>query len=282
VNDPCWKEWSETAPLTTFEGKAYVQSTEPMPVPAPRAAEARLWLPPQRFGGVTWEGPEDMPETYARSSHEIRDAWCRVLNFLVAASLVLLFTPLMVLIALAVKLTSRGPVIYVQERVGLDRRSGRGGRIPRNRRRSDRGGKIFRVYKFRTMCYRPAEPQKWAAKGDPRVTRLGRLLRSYRLDELPQLFNVLKGDMNVVGPRPEQPDIFQALRDKVDGYADRQRVLPGITGWAQVNQHYDQCVEDVKRKLEFDLDYISRRSPLEDLKIMTRTPVVMVLRQGSQ
>jgi lipopolysaccharide/colanic/teichoic acid biosynthesis glycosyltransferase len=111
---------------------------------------------------------------------------------------------------------------------------------------------------------------------------VGRFLRAYRLDELPQLFNVLKGDMNVVGPRPEQPEIFKELREKVDGYQHRQRVLPGITGWAQVNHHYDQCVEDVKRKLEYDLDYISRRSPVEDLMIMTRTPVVMVLKQGSR
>jgi lipopolysaccharide/colanic/teichoic acid biosynthesis glycosyltransferase len=122
----------------------------------------------------------------------------------------------------------------------------------------------------------------WASDNDPRITLVGRFLRAYRLDELPQLFNVFKGDMNVVGPRPEQPEIFQQLRDRVDGYADRQRVLPGITGWAQVNHHYDQCVDDVKRKLEYDLDYISRRSPLEDLRIMTRTPVVMVLKQGSR
>jgi lipopolysaccharide/colanic/teichoic acid biosynthesis glycosyltransferase len=122
----------------------------------------------------------------------------------------------------------------------------------------------------------------WAAEDDPRITTVGRFLRAYRLDELPQLFNVLRGDMNVVGPRPEQPEIFSKLREDVDGYAQRQRVLPGITGWAQVNHHYDQCVEDVTKKLELDLDYISRRSPLEDLKIMTRTPVVMVLRQGSR
>ena len=246
--------------------------------------EAR-WLPPQRFGGVTWDVP--VPETAPRplrTSREIRDRWCRFLNIAAASALLVVFAVPMVLIALAVKLTSRGPVLYTQDRVGLDRRRGRGGRLPENRRGTDRGGRIFQVYKFRTMKHvsGATSEQVWAAKNDPRITAVGRFLRAYRLDELPQLFNVLKGDMNVVGPRPEQPEIFQELREKVDGYADRQRVLPGITGWAQVNHHYDQCVEDVKRKLEYDLDYISRRNPLEDLKIMTKTPVVMVLKQGSR
>jgi lipopolysaccharide/colanic/teichoic acid biosynthesis glycosyltransferase len=253
-----------------------------MPITVQRNVEARTWLPPQRFGGVTWEGSVEPKSRPMRTSRDIRNAWCRILNILVASVLLLVFAPLMLAIALVVRLSSKGPVIYTQPRVGLDRRRGRGGRIPDNRREADRGGKIFRVYKFRTMYVDRGEEQVWATENDPRVTPVGRLLRAYRLDELPQLFNVFKGDMNVVGPRPEQPEIFDQLRRKVDGYADRQRVLPGITGWAQVNQQYDQCVEDVKRKLEYDLDYISRRSPLQDLKIMTRTPVVMVLKQGSR
>lgn len=261
-----------------------MQSTEPASIVVNRTrTEPRPWLPPQRFGGVTWEGPAEPVKRPLRTTREIRNAWCRALNIGAASALLILFSPVMLLVALAVKLTSRGPIIYTQERVGLDRRRGRGGRIPRNRRRDDMGGKIFRVYKFRTMRHAEGDAgQTWASKDDPRITAVGRLLRAYRLDELPQLFNVLKGDMNVVGPRPEQPEIFQQLRAEVEGYADRQRVLPGITGWAQVNHHYDQCVEDVKKKLALDLDYISRRSPLEDLKIMTRTPVVMVLKQGSQ
>lgn len=250
----------------------------------PHRPEVR-WLPPQRIGGVTWEAPTAEPRArLERTSREIRDAWCRGLNIAAAAALLIVFAVPMLLIALAVKLTSPGPVLYTQDRVGLDRRRGRGGRLPENRRGTDQGGRIFKVYKFRTMRHDPSANagQVWAASDDPRITLVGRFLRAYRLDELPQLLNVLKGDMNVVGPRPEQPEIFQKLRDRVDGYAARQRVLPGITGWAQVNHHYDQCVEDVKRKLEYDLDYISRRSPLEDLKIMTRTPVVMVLKQGSR
>jgi lipopolysaccharide/colanic/teichoic acid biosynthesis glycosyltransferase len=123
--------------------------------------------------------------------------------------------------------------------------------------------------------------QVWASPDDPRVTRVGRILRQYRLDELPQLWNVLRGDMNFVGPRPEQPEIVLRLNQHIGGYTRRNRVLPGITGWAQVNQHYDQCMDDVRRKLELDLEYIERRSPLMDLRIMARTCPVVLFRRGA-
>jgi lipopolysaccharide/colanic/teichoic acid biosynthesis glycosyltransferase len=113
------------------------------------------------------------------------------------------------------------------------------------------------------------------------VTPIGRVLRRYRLDELPQLINVLLGDMNLVGPRPEQPRIFAELRDRIPHYERRQRVLPGITGWAQVNQPYDSCMDDVRRKIKYDLEYIERCSPLEDVKIILYTlPAVVVKRGG--
>jgi len=107
------------------------------------------------------------------------------------------------------------------------------------------------------------------------------VLRKLRLDELPQLFNVLKGDMNIVGPRPEQPTIFVYLREQIEGYQRRQRVRPGITGWAQINQGYDTSVDDVRRKVRYDLEYIRRQSALEDLRIMARTLPVMLLRRGA-
>ncbi|MDH3457051.1 MAG: sugar transferase, partial [Gemmatimonadota bacterium] len=110
---------------------------------------------------------------------------------------------------------------------------------------------------------------------------VGRFLRKYRLDELPQLLNVLRGDMNLVGPRPEQPEIFQELRHRVARYPERQRVLPGITGWAQVRHRYDTSIEDVKKKVEFDLEYIERCSAAEDAKIMLMTVPVMVFRRGA-
>jgi lipopolysaccharide/colanic/teichoic acid biosynthesis glycosyltransferase len=118
----------------------------------------------------------------------------------------------------------------------------------------------------------------WAQKNDPRTTSIGQFLRKTRLDELPQLWNVLRGDMNIVGPRPERPTIFAQLREEIPLYALRQRVKPGITGWAQVNQAYDSCLDDVKSKVEFDLQYVQSRSLVHDLRIMSMTLPVMIQR----
>ncbi len=218
-----------------------------------------------------------------------KDKSRRLVNVVASLLLILASAPLMLAIALLIKLTSRGPVLYVQPRVGLDRRAG-----PRERRSLyknapyaqrrvvNHGGDVFRIYKFRTMHENEVEAEEvWARPEDPRITPLGRVLRKYRLDELPQLFNVLRGDMNLVGPRPEQPRIFAELRDQIDRYPVRQRVLPGITGWAQVNQAYDQSLDDVRRKVDLDLEYLDRRSAVEDVRIMLRTVPVMLLRRGA-
>jgi lipopolysaccharide/colanic/teichoic acid biosynthesis glycosyltransferase len=223
-------------------------------------------------------------ETPARRSareHAARDRACRAINVFVAAVGLVLAAPLMLLIAALVKLTSPGPVIYRQSRVGLDRRQGSRGPKEACRRNLDRGGRIFTIYKFRTMWQASVSPQVWASKNDPRVTPIGRFLRSTRLDEVPQLFNVLKGDMNIVGPRPEQPEIFQELSRTFGNYRERQRVLPGITGLAQVSRGYDSSLDDVQHKVSFDLEYIRRRSAVEDLMIMAKTMPVMVFRRGS-
>lgn len=207
----------------------------------------------------------------------------RPLNLLVAGILIVLAAPAMLVIAFAVKVTSRGPVLYRQRRVGHDRRRP-GAAAPEHERRSgDAGGRVFTMHKFRTMHHQKLESSDEirATPDDPRITRVGSFLRQHRLDELPQLFNVLGGDMNVVGPRPEQPGLFLELGARVPGYSQRQAVLPGITGWAQVNHRYDRSVEDVHRKVELDLEYIGRRSPAEDLGIMARTLPVMIWRQGS-
>ena len=204
----------------------------------------------------------------------------RIFNFIVAVVGLVLTFPLMLLIAALIKLTSRGPVLFTQTRVGLDRRalSNAGGNT---RRHTDQGGAPFTMYKFRTMRHANGNgKQVWAQADDVRVTPIGRVLRKLRLDELPQLFNVLTGEMNIVGPRPEQPTIFVYLREQIEGYQRRQRVRPGITGWAQINQGYDTSVDDVRRKVRYDLEYIRRQSTLEDLKIMCRTVPVMVLRRG--
>ena len=219
------------------------------------------------------------PET---ASMRFRRLVRRALNILAASLLLMLVAPVMVLIALLIRLTSRGPVIFTQPRVGVDRRRDDPNAPVDPRRRVDHGGRIFHIYKFRTMVHQPDDGrQMWATPDDPRITAVGRVLRQFRLDELPQLFNVLKGDMNLVGPRPEQPEIFKELRDSIENYQRRQRVLPGITGLAQVRHHYDRSVDDVRRKVTLDLAYLERESPVEDLRIMAETIPVVLFRKGA-
>ena len=231
--------------------------------------------------------------------------WSGALNFGITLAVLVLFMPVFILIAIAVKLDSRGPVLYRQVRVGLDGRSigrrgvGRrsddmgespsGDDVANERRASARvrarridniGGQPFVLYKFRTMKV-DAEAETgpiWAAQDDHRVTRVGRWLRRYRLDELPQFWNVGKGDMAIVGPRPERPSLVRKLRRELPSYAMRQLVPPGITGFAQVSRGADQTVEDVKKKLDYDLEYLGRRSARFDLQIMLRTIPVMLRR----
>lgn len=206
----------------------------------------------------------------------------RAANVLLAAIGLVLTAPIIFATAVLVALSSKGPLFYSQVRVGIDRRNRRSGNS-HPRRRVDFGGKPFRIYKFRTMFVNNAEAKsaRWATPDDPRVTPVGRWLRRSRLDELPQLFNVLRGDMNIVGPRPEQPGIFRQLNQQIDGYGNRQRVAPGITGLAQINLDYDQSIDDVRRKVAFDLQYIEQRSVLGDLKIMARTVPVVLFRRGA-
>ena len=202
----------------------------------------------------------------------------RALNVAVALVGLVIAAPVMAVVALLIRLTSPGPVLFLQTRVGLDRRDPKA--AGNGRRQLDLGGKPFRIYKFRTMYVQQKTEQVWARPDDPRITPVGRVLRKYRLDELPQLLNVLLGDMNMVGPRPEQPNIVTDLQQQITSYKLRHKVRPGITGWAQINHHYDRSIEDVRRKVSLDLEYIGRQSFTEDLKIMLRTVPVVVLRKG--
>jgi lipopolysaccharide/colanic/teichoic acid biosynthesis glycosyltransferase len=205
----------------------------------------------------------------------------RVMNLFIAAVALFVALPLLLLIAVAIKFTSRGPVFYTQERVGLDRRTS-GIKRDQTRRTRDLGGRPFTIYKFRTMRV-DAEANSgavWATQNDPRVTPVGRFLRQYRLDEIPQLLNVMRGEMNIVGPRPERPTIFAELREHITEYPLRQRAKPGITGLAQIYHHYDRSMDDVRTKVRFDLEYIRRQSLREDLRIMLRTLPVILFRRG--
>lgn len=214
-----------------------------------------------------------------------------VFNWFIALLGLICLLPLFGVVALAIKLDSAGPVFYKQERVGINRR-----RSDRRRssddllmcnRREDRRqknlfGKTFFVFKFRTMV---TDAEKrcgpiWATKNDPRITRLGRFLRKTRIDEFPQLFNVLKGEMSVVGPRPERPFFIEKLSTEVPNYTRRLEVLPGITGLAQVEGGYDVTLDDVKKKVSHDLEYIRISSIKSDVLIMFRTVGVMLGARG--
>lgn len=230
--------------------------------------------------------PRDMTRPAAARSTESDERAIRALNVFVASLILLVTLPLWLVIAAAIKLTSRGPVFYTQLRVGLDVRrqpDRRGpGRDPNARRADDIGGRPFTIMKFRTMRV-DAEAHGnavWATANDDRLTLIGGFLRSCRADELPQLLNVIRGEMNLVGPRPERPQLFSQLRARIPDYQKRQRVPPGITGHAQVHLQYDTSVDDVKRKVEHDLEYIVRRTVWEDLRIMLKTIPVMLFRKG--
>ena len=185
----------------------------------------------------------------------------------IAAGLVLLLLtlPLLLVTALAIKLDSPGPVFYRQERVG-------------------RGGRPFTLYKFRSMATdaeRGGSPV-WATRRDPRVTRIGRFIRLTRIDEIPQVLNVLRGDMAFVGPRPERPAFVEQLRRVIPHYEDRHVVKPGITGWAQVNFPYGASIEDARMKLSYDLYYVRRRSLFLDLLILVATVRGVLFQEGSR
>lgn len=189
----------------------------------------------------------------------------RALSILISLVGLILSLPLLPLIVLAIRLDSRGPVFYTQTRVG-------------------KGGNLFKVVKFRTMRQN-AEAEngpQWAGDKDPRVTRVGKFLRAARLDEIPQLWCVLKGDMAFVGPRPERPEFIEWLTKEIPYYGVRHMVRPGITGWAQVKYKYGATVDDAREKLQYDLFYIKNASIGLDLLIMFQTIKTVLLARGAQ
>lgn len=215
----------------------------------------------------------------------------RTVDIVGAAVGLLVSAPLWIIIPLAIRLDSKGPVLYFQLRVGQNRRRrDRRGvlvdsaerRVNGDRRKQKSFGCPFRIVKFRTMR-RDAELQSgpvWATHDDPRVTPVGRILRKIRLDEIPQLFNVLIGDMSLVGPRPERPYFVERLDCKVDNYRNRLMVKPGITGLAQVEYKYDENLDDVNFKVKYDLRYVRKWNLVQDIKILLKTVVVVLTARG--
>jgi lipopolysaccharide/colanic/teichoic acid biosynthesis glycosyltransferase len=212
----------------------------------------------------------------------IYDLWRRVLDLAVALVGILILLPIGLVFAVLIKIDSPGPVFFVQERVGRNRRRTRG-YFRRERRGRSLAGKPFLMYKFRTM-YADAEAQTgpvWAEENDPRITRVGQFLRRTRLDEIPQLLNILIGDMTLIGPRPERPHFVEQLQQVIPDYTRRLEVKPGLTGLAQVRVGYDTSVDDVKRKVEHDLKYIDHRSLWLDLYILWQTVWVVITGRGA-
>ena len=196
-----------------------------------------------------------------------------------------LLAPIFVVLVVLMKLDSRGPIFYAQERIGLNRRRSRNGgpTTGGERRRADSFGQPFTIYKLRSMVVdaeRHTGPV-WAAAKDSRITRVGRFLRKTRLDETPQLWNVLRGEMSLVGPRPERPAFVNTLAESLPEYPMRYDARPGITGLAQVKSKYDSSIETVNRKLRYDLYYVRHGRLLLDLKIMAATVKVVARGEGA-
>jgi lipopolysaccharide/colanic/teichoic acid biosynthesis glycosyltransferase len=251
------------------------------------------WLAPVRV--------EDIDPRCASSSspgeRRIEDVcglqgWKRGLDILMSLIGLGLCWPLMGMAAVLIKVTSPGPILFKQERIGLNRRTGnrRNGHNLRpmfdrrngDRRRDVKHGKPFLLYKFRSMKIDAENgTPEWATAGDPRVTWIGKILRKTRIDETPQFFNVLRGEMSVVGPRPERDYFYEKLSQDVPEFPLRLRTKPGITGLAQVSHGYTNTVNGARTKLEHDLTYIDRLAPATDVKILMKTVSVVLTGKGA-
>jgi exopolysaccharide biosynthesis polyprenyl glycosylphosphotransferase len=186
----------------------------------------------------------------------------RIIDIIGSVVILVITFPIVLIFMLLIKLTSKGPLLYTQERVG-------------------KNGQYFTIYKFRTMIENAEEyGPEWSGPDDPRITRVGKILRKTHIDEIPQLVNVLKNEMSIVGPRPERPFFVEELKNQIPYYYKRLSVKPGITGWAQIKYKYDVSLDDVKSKLQFDFYYIENMSLTLDLKIILNTIIVVLLLKG--
>ncbi|MBK8984284.1 MAG: exopolysaccharide biosynthesis polyprenyl glycosylphosphotransferase [Ignavibacteria bacterium] len=186
----------------------------------------------------------------------------RLIDISISGITLILLSPLLLLVSILIKMTSKGPVFYKQERVG-------------------KKSEIFTIYKFRSMViYSEEYGPEWSGENDPRITKFGKLIRKLYIDEIPQMYNVLKNEMSLIGPRPERPFFVEQLKKEIPYYYKRLSIKPGITGWAQIKHKYDTSVDDVKSKLQFDFYYIENMSLKLDFKIMINTIIVIILMKG--
>lgn len=195
------------------------------------------------------------------TENKVYDTYLRVLDICLSLIGLMIGTPLIIMFGILIKLEDDGPIIYKQERVG-------------------KHGKVFNLYKIRSM---KTDAEKfgaqWAQKNDPRILKVGKFIRKTRIDEIPQLFNILKGDMSIVGPRPERPMFTMQFNEEINGFINRLLVKPGLTGWAQVNGGYEMTPEE---KLEWDIEYIKSRNPIIDIRIILKTISVVLTGEGAR
>lgn len=269
TRDAAWRAAVRTAPAPGAGGPRLLAMEGPGRTPAFPEGNGNIFAGSNHGAPAVPDRlePEYLPADWLAGTRAVRQGQVerglhRALDISASLALLALTLPLMLLVAVAICVDSPGPVLYRQERVG-------------------RRGRVFRILKFRSMKADAEAPGEavWAAVGDPRVTRVGRLLRLTRIDEIPQAINVLRGDMAFVGPRPERPAFVAQLEAMIPHYADRAVVRPGLTGWAQVRLAYGASVDDARNKLAYDLYYVQRRSIWFDLRIILAT-VRVVLRQA--
>ncbi len=221
---------------------------------------------PVRAGAVELASanPQDFEAAARRMAAPTSGAVKRFLDISLSIGLIFFLAPLLVITAIAIRIDSPGPILYRQRRIGY-------------------GGKEFDVFKFRSMRQdAEANGPQYAAVNDPRITRVGNIIRKFRIDEIPQTINVLRGEMSFVGPRPERPEFVSELEREIPNYHCRHLVKPGITGWAQVKYEYAASVEGARNKLRYDLYYIRHFSPLLDLLIVLMTIRVVLFGLGSR
>lgn len=192
---------------------------------------------------------------------KLYDIYSRLLDICLSIVGLLVGMPLVIIFGILIKIEDKGPIIYKQERVG-------------------RYGRVFNIYKIRSM---KTDAEKygaqWAQKNDPRILKVGNFIRKTRIDEIPQLFNILKGDMSIIGPRPERPMFTMQFNDEIDGFINRLLVKPGLTGWAQVNGGYEMTPEE---KFKWDIEYIMKRNIFIDIRIILKTITVVLTGEGAR
>lgn len=254
-----WANVSYVKPLDAGQEVAIAKKSE---IPSEVSTQSKARAPEPSTVALFGSGFLGMLISFVRRTYAITK---RIIDLIGSVIGIVIAAPLMLLTALLIKLTSKGPIFYSQTRVGKD-------------------GNHFEIYKFRTMKS-DAEKESgpvWAKANDNRLTPIGGFLRKAHIDELPQLFNVLKGEMSIIGPRPERPIFVEQFKQQINNYENRLAIKPGITGLAQVWHRYDETIEDVKKKVKYDILYIKRMCLWADITIALRTVYVILTGKGAR